>query len=271
MIVQKQVNSDFKGKPAKLTLQARGPYKVLEEAGENTYYVQKIPAIQSLTKWPGKQHVELAMRVEKLPSSLVIHKRVNSMDMRLTQLDGQLANNPLEKKLGFFDFRKCTQVLDDVKFVYVKINEMWNEAIKAQAELEEEDMDDDEEEEDKRKEATANKSQLEVNCNRAQQSGEKHRGNNRNDEARQRQPPMPRKRVKLIKNKNTKDYLRELWKDINTSTNKCFFIKCQNPGKQQADWHLLQIDLDETDPLKVKQLGEYHAQYYIRQYKNSKK
>jgi hypothetical protein len=98
VIVRKQVNSKAaEGKPAKLTLRAKGPYRVLEEAGENLYYVQRIPAIQSLTKRTGKRRKELAMRMEKLPSSLVIHKRVDTMDTRLTQLDGQLVNNPLEK------------------------------------------------------------------------------------------------------------------------------------------------------------------------------
>jgi hypothetical protein len=64
------------------------------------------------------------MIAERLPSSLVIHKRVDCMDTRLTQLDGQLANNPLENKLGFFNFGKCTQAADDAKFAYVNINKI---------------------------------------------------------------------------------------------------------------------------------------------------
>jgi hypothetical protein len=79
VLVRKQVNSNAtEGKPAKLTLKARGPYRILEEAGKNSHYIQKLPAIQSLTKRPGKRMKELGMRMEKLPPSLVIHKRVDT-------------------------------------------------------------------------------------------------------------------------------------------------------------------------------------------------
>ena len=50
VIVEKQVNLNaMEGKPAKLTLKARGLYRILEEAGKNAYYIQNLPAIQSLT------------------------------------------------------------------------------------------------------------------------------------------------------------------------------------------------------------------------------
>ena len=85
------------------------------------------------------------------------------------------------------------------------------------------------------------------------------------------EPATPKKRVKLIETHNTKEYLKELWTEITLSTDKLFFLQRREPGKQQADWHLIQIDLDETDPQKAKQLGEYHIRYYIRQYEDAKK
>jgi hypothetical protein len=51
---------------------------------------------------------ELAMQMEKLPSSLGIHKQVDTMDTRLAQMEGQFANNPLEYNLDFFDFGQYT-------------------------------------------------------------------------------------------------------------------------------------------------------------------
>jgi hypothetical protein len=62
-----------------------------------------------------------------------------------------------------------------------------------------------------------------------------------------------------------------LWTEINTSADKLFFIKKQEPGKHSTDWHLVQVDLDETDPQRAKRLGEYHTKYYIRQYEDAKK
>jgi hypothetical protein len=64
------------GKPAKLTLKARGPHRALEEAGENSCHVQKLMAVQLLTQGPGKRMKELAMQMEKLSSSLAVCKRV---------------------------------------------------------------------------------------------------------------------------------------------------------------------------------------------------
>jgi hypothetical protein len=79
--VQKQVNSSAtEGKPAKLTWKARGPYIILEEAGKNSHRIQKLPAIQSLTTQPGKRKKELAMQMEKPPSSLAMHKQADSLD-----------------------------------------------------------------------------------------------------------------------------------------------------------------------------------------------
>jgi hypothetical protein len=51
-------------------------------------------------------------------------------------------------------------------------------------------------------------------------------------------------------------YLKELWTEIDKSTDKLFFIKWQDPGTQTTEWHLIQIDSDKTDPQIAKQLGK---------------
>jgi hypothetical protein len=76
--------------------------------------------------------------MEKLPSTIVIHKRVNTLDSRLAQMKGQLANNPLEKNLGFFDFGKYTLAPNDTAFTFIKINNIWNNPIQAVMNSEEE-------------------------------------------------------------------------------------------------------------------------------------
>jgi hypothetical protein len=76
--------------------------------------------------------------MEKLPSMIVIHKRVDTLDSRLVQMKGQLANNPLKMNLGFFNFGKYTLAPDDAVFAFIKINDMWNEPIQAVMNSEEE-------------------------------------------------------------------------------------------------------------------------------------
>ena len=47
--------------------------------------------------------------MEKLPLTMVIHKRMDRMDTRLATMKEPLVHNPLEKNLGFFDFGKFTR------------------------------------------------------------------------------------------------------------------------------------------------------------------
>jgi hypothetical protein len=123
VLVRKQVTSSAEaGKPAKLILRARGPYRVLEEAGENSYFNQKLPAVQSLTRQPGKRRKELAMRMEKLQSFLVVHKRVATMDTRLAEMEGKLVSNPLERNLGFYEFGRYTKAAEGSDFAFDKIH-----------------------------------------------------------------------------------------------------------------------------------------------------
>jgi hypothetical protein len=304
VLVRKQVNSKGdEGKPAKLTLRAKGPYRILKPAGENSYYVQKIPAIQNVNKRPGKRHKELAMRMEKLPSSLVVHKRVDTTDTRFAQMEGQLAANPLEKNLGFFDFGKYTKAPDDADFAFVKINEMWNEPIEAGLNSEPEDDSDTEEETNdegsdssgddndpntktkttKRKQDTdPNPRPGKRNNPNTQEpstttttttpeegptNGNKH---NRHEDHHDHNAKRQKKTVQLIDTETTGQQLQKLWKNIRNSKDKLFFIRRLEPGKTIADWHLVQVDLDETNPKQAKKIGQYHVRYYIRHYQQAK-
>jgi hypothetical protein len=81
------------------------------------------------------------MRIEQIPSSLVVQKRVNTLDTQFAQLEGQLAANPFKKNSGFFDFGKYTQAPENKDFAIIEINQIWNKPIKADLDSEEEDSD----------------------------------------------------------------------------------------------------------------------------------
>jgi hypothetical protein len=256
VIVRKQVNSKAaEGRPAKLTLRARGPYRILEAAGENAYWIQKLPAIQAVTTKLGKRQKELAMRMEKLPSTIVIHKRVDTLDSRLAQMEGPLANNPLERNLGFFDFGKYTIAPDSEDFAFVKVNEMWDEPIDA-------NLDSEEESEDEAIEPPmptgAEAEPLPATTRKRTRTAD----NNVN---------TPDKRIRSHGITTTTKYLTTLWKDIELSQDKLFFIQRHDTGRPRPEWHLVQVDLDETNPRTAKQNGEYHVKYYIRNYQQSKR
>ena len=102
--VRKQVNTKD-GIPAKQVMKARGPYRVIEPTlvNPNSYWVQRIPFIRHLGK-KGKRTKESAARMEKLPSTLVIHRRTDGIDSRLAALETPVVPNPLEKYLRIHQY-----------------------------------------------------------------------------------------------------------------------------------------------------------------------
>ena len=146
VIVRKQVKSK-EGKPAKLTLRARGPYRGIRPEGENTYVIQKITWVPSLTKQPGKERKELAWRLTKISSTVVVHKRVNTADTKLVEQMSGWANSPMEKNLGIYDFGRYAKAPPNEDFAFVKINEMWDEKLQASESEEESEPDEPQQEE----------------------------------------------------------------------------------------------------------------------------
>jgi hypothetical protein len=125
VLVRKQVKSSaLKGRPEKLTLKAKGPYRVLEKAGKSSYWVQKLPALQGTTRKRGKKHKEAAFGMTKIPSTVVIHKIMDSMDTRLMRMKSKIVHNPLEQNLGLFDFGSYHQVMIRSKqFIPLSVNQ----------------------------------------------------------------------------------------------------------------------------------------------------
>ncbi len=265
VLVRKQVNSNAtEGKPAKLTLKARGPYRILEPAGKNSYYIQKLPAVQSLTRRPGKRMKELAMRMEKLPSSLVIHKRVDSLDTRLTEMEGDLVSNPLERNLGFYDFGKYTTAPADADFAFEKIGDLWNEEITAElhsddeAELDSlEDSDIDQDEEMKTEETESKQARKRLRRDQIDETKTAAKRAKPNDET----------------ETTPEAFLKDLWNDIQKSADKMFLIQRPNETNKHgpASWHVVQVDSDETNNRQAKRVGEYHVKYYVRNAIDSRK
>jgi hypothetical protein len=81
---------------------------------------------------------ELAMRMEKLPPSMVVHKKVATLDNRIAEIEGELVSNPLERNLGFYDFGRYTKVVGDADYAFEKMNDLWDEEIRAELNSEDE-------------------------------------------------------------------------------------------------------------------------------------
>jgi hypothetical protein len=272
VIVRKQVRSKAsEGRPEKLVLKPKGPYRVLEKAGEGSYWVQKIPVLQGINRRKGKRQKEAAMRMEKIPSSLVIHKRIDTMDTRFAKMKRDLIDNPLEQNLGFFDFGKYHQAAEDADYGFVRVNEMWNEPIETDSSSGDETEDDDTDEGDdttpesdpeqpEEQEAVAETQQETHNVKKSIERDAKRKRTSAGDT----QAKQKKKKVKITTPQTDKELLKILWKDVHKSPDKLFFIRRHETGRDLAKWHVVQVDEEATDRRNAKRYGEYHVRYYLK-------
>ena len=129
--MRKQVQSKAsEGIPAKLVLWNKGPYRVMEKASEDSYMLQKIPGTSTMLKKKGSKLIkESAFRMTKIPSTIVLHKRVDTPDTRLAGSRQILSHSPLEQQLGLVDFGKYATTPAQMDHAFVKIQDIWEEEV----------------------------------------------------------------------------------------------------------------------------------------------
>lgn len=280
--VQKQVQTRD-GVPAKQMMRTRGPYRVIEPTAENpnSYWVQRIPFIQGLGK-KGKRTKESAARMEKLPSTLVIHKRTDGTDSRLASLDTPAVTNPLEQYLRIHQFGTYKKA-DDDSFAFIRIEDLW------QDEVDDDDVDDfivDEsqvEEPEQERESTTVTEPMQIDPSQLVDLTDTVDGENGNVDDSEFTPIPIRKRRRRRKPARFRDLeasdetvstataLRRLYNRIESSKDRLFFIKHLPDGQVLPTWYLVQVDLDETDPIVAKDWGIYHVRWYIRHHEDAKR
>ena len=256
VIIRKQVTSNaILGRPEKLVLKAKGPYRVIDRVSEGRYRVQRLPAIQGLSGRKGKLVTESAIRMEKLPSTMVIHKRMDTMDTRLATMKEPLVHNPLEKNLGFFDFGKFTRANPESDHAFDKIAALWND------ELENSGSSDDEDEEN---------NTTPDNLESGNVGDDEVKEETKEDKEKKPEKPTKKrgKQFPTRRPQSTRQRLDELWRKIGKSKDKlCLIRMADNKGK--FEYHVVQIDLEETKESKAKRNGTYHARFWIRNFKDS--
>ncbi len=129
VIVRKQVKSNkSKGISAKLLFKTRGPYRVIDKITPSSYKLQKLPFLKGLGK-PGIFCKENVARMEKIPSTLILHRKADGADTRFSLLHGELAGTPLQKYLGVLKAGSYQQALPDKSWAYETLQSMWTEDV----------------------------------------------------------------------------------------------------------------------------------------------
>jgi hypothetical protein len=204
---------------------------------------------------------ELAMRMEKLPSSLVIHKRVATLDTKLAEMGGDFGSNPLDRNLGFYNFGRYTTAPGDANYAFEKTHDLWNE-----------DLSDSDEQSDNDSSAsddnTAQENKTTTGETKENSTDRKRKKRKQNDT---QDTLTPEKRTKRLNSNRTSGWLKEVWKEINESVDKLMIIQRHDDRRGPATWHVVQVDLDETNERQARQRGEYHVRHYVRHYGDAKK
>jgi hypothetical protein len=129
VIVQKQVKSNVdRGIAGKIVFKSRGPYRVLEQANPGSYWIQKLPFLDGLGS-TGRRVKESAARMERTPSTLVVHKRPDGADPRMASMRHPLVNNPVQKWLGAIDSGAYQPAAPTGNHAFVKIEDMWSDPV----------------------------------------------------------------------------------------------------------------------------------------------
>jgi hypothetical protein len=189
--------------------------------------------------------------MEKLPSTMVIHKRMDT-DTRLATMKEPLVHNPLEKNLGFFDFGKFTRANPESDHAFDKITALWNDEV---------DSSDDE----------CNVDNTTPDNLEPGNVGDKEEKEETKEDKEKRPETLTKKRGKQFPTRrpqSTRQQLDELWRTIGKSRDKlCLIRMADDTGKYK--YHVVQIDMDERRELKAKRDGTYHARFWIRNFKDS--
>ena len=128
VLVKKQTQTTDEKGPAKARMQARGPYRVLEQLKPGTYRIQRLPAVKGAGR-RGRVVKESAARLTRIPSTLVLHKPTDGIDTRLATYRHAIVDNPLENILGLYEPGRYKQTEDHRPFAYDKIEDLWNDDI----------------------------------------------------------------------------------------------------------------------------------------------
>jgi hypothetical protein len=88
----------------------------------------------------GKVRKGAAMHLEKIPSSIILHKRVDGIDTRLASIRQPLTHTPLVNELGLIQFGRYEKAPDNANFAFVRIAEMWQEEVSESDETSDEEL-----------------------------------------------------------------------------------------------------------------------------------
>jgi hypothetical protein len=237
-----------------LRARGRGSYRVLDKVGQDRYQIQKIPTLPHFKRQPGKVKIEMGWRLELIPSTVILHKRLDSTDNRWIRINTEFKHNPLEENLGFIDFGRFSRHAGDGTHAFDKVQESDDWILDPESSDEEDVLfqegDDTEVQDDSPTPEPLRKRQKTATTVLQSTKGP----------SVTIVPPVTSDQLKL-----------QLWYETERSKDKLFLTARTREGFKRKSWHVVQVSLEDTDMEAARKHGRYHVLYYIRALADSKK
>ena len=251
VIVRKQVKSNAaKGISAKLVFKTKGPYRVIEQMTPASYKIQKLPFLEGLGR-PGKYLKENAARMTKLPSTMVLHKKADGPDTRLSLLAGPFNERPLEKWLGVLECGGYKKAEGDPAWAFERLDSMWSDPIDDDSSIEDGSIIDD----------AANDPENLPRVDAADSS---------DDEIAQTEAPHTGPSAASDPSKiatvtdSDRRALKKFYNKIRASEDRVVIVRRQTNPQEPASFAVGQVVWNEVDHLEATTLGRYPIRWYIQ-------
>ena len=126
VIIRKQVQYAASAELAEkvLVLRIKGPYRVIKQISPHLYCLQKLPSLRGLGK-PDRFCKESATRLEKIPFTLILHKRANGDNTSFAS-DSGCSRNPLENWLGIINRDAHKHAPHKETWPFERLQNIWN-------------------------------------------------------------------------------------------------------------------------------------------------
>jgi hypothetical protein len=249
VIVRKQVKSEkAKGVSAKLLFKTKGPYRVIDKASPNSYRIQKLPFLKGLGR-KGRIVKQKASRMTRLPSTLILHKKIDGADTRFAQMDGELSNAPLQPWLGVLKHGAYNKAAADANWAFEPLESIWSET------LDEETSESDGESTAEDDEAIFDDMDFPID---QQDSDSDKETESKGGEAEVETPKLKPLNI----NDSTSKALQQLYRKVQDSQDKLFFVTWQPEEARGPELRVAQVCWEECDPISTRQHGLYVVKWW---------
>lgn len=203
---------------------------------------------------PGRVQKESVAQLEKLPSTLVLHKMAYSADTRFLRMHGEFASNPLEKWLKILKQGSYQQANVNEKWAFEPLASMWSDK-------EVTVMENDTESSSDKNPNSDNDDNLATIDDTSDSSSKGQEDGKNKVKASKLQLLLP---PKAQVNAKTKVALSHFYRKIHDSNCWLFFVAYQTNQETNVRWHLAQVEWNATDSIQSQQYGIYAVRWWVQ-------